>query len=88
MRRPPRSEQGPNVSILVPANLVHYFCPGPLARHTGRGVLRNHAESVLAEVYTEAVERAATETGLSVEIFPGECPYSLEQLLSLDLLSD
>src|SRR5947209_12641386 len=29
----------------------------------GRGVLRNHAEAVLADVYRKAVERAAAETG-------------------------
>ena len=53
-----------------------------LARLATRGVLRNHAEAVLAEVYAEAVERAAAETGLPAESFPGECPYTLEQLLS------
>ena len=30
-----------------------------------RGVLRNHAEAVLAEAYTEAIERAAAEMGAS-----------------------
>jgi len=49
-----------------------------------RGVLRNHAETVLAEAYANAVERAAAETGLATESFPGECPYTLEQLLSAD----
>jgi len=46
-----------------------------------RGVLRRHAEAVLAKVYDKAVERAAAETGLSAEVFPVECPYTLEQLL-------
>ena len=56
-----------------------------LSRLAARGVLRNHAETVLAEVYAEAVERAAAETGLPAESFPRECPYALDQLLSLDL---
>jgi hypothetical protein len=55
-----------------------------LSRLAARGVLRNHAESVLANTYAEAVERAAAETGLAVTSFPGECPYSLDQLLSAD----
>jgi len=38
-----------------------------------RGVLRNHAEAVLADVYRKAIERAAAETGLPVETFPVEC---------------
>jgi hypothetical protein len=54
----------------------------------GRGVLRNHAEAVLAEVYPKAVERAEAETGLEVELFPDGCPYTLDQLLSSDLLTD
>jgi uncharacterized protein DUF29 len=53
-----------------------------------RGVLRNHAEAVLADVYGKAVERAAGETGLSAETFPEACPYTLDQLLSTDLLAE
>lgn len=53
-----------------------------------RGVLRNHAEQVLAKAYTKAIERAIAETGLPVETFPRECPYTLEQLLSADLLTE
>ena len=52
------------------------------SRLAARGVLRNHAEAVLAEVYAEAIERAAAETGLTAESFPAKCPYTLEQLLS------
>ena len=54
----------------------------------GRGVLRNHAEAVLADSYTEAVERAAAETGLDVAAFPEECPHTLDQLLSPELLAE
>src|SRR5947209_4833297 len=53
-----------------------------------RGVLRKHAEAVLADVYGKAVERAAAETGLPAETFPAACPYTLEQLLSADLLAE
>ena len=59
-----------------------------LARLTDRGVLRNHAEAVLGDAYAEAVERAAAETGLPATAFPADCPYSLDQLLSADLLDE
>lgn len=49
------------------------------------GVLRNHAEVILSVAYTKAVERAAVETGLAADSFAGECPYTLEQLLSSTL---
>lgn len=55
-----------------------------LGELAARGVLRNHAEAVLADAYSEAVERAAAETGLAADSFPDACPYSLEQLLSAD----
>src|SRR5712692_4467544 len=45
-----------------------------------RGVLRTHAEAVLADTYRKAVERAAAETGLPAETFPVSCPYALDQL--------
>src|SRR5947209_15789314 len=41
----------------------------------GRGVLRNHAEAVLGDVYRRAVERAAAETGLAAGTFPVACPF-------------
>jgi len=56
-----------------------------LNRLAGRGVLRNHAQEVLADVYTEAVERAAAETGVARDRFPAECPYTLDELLTLEL---
>jgi hypothetical protein len=52
-----------------------------LSRLASSGVLRNHAEAVLAAVYADAVERAAAETGLPAGSFPGECPYTLAQVL-------
>jgi Domain of unknown function DUF29 len=53
-----------------------------------QGVLRNHAETVLTEVYHKAVERAAAETGLPAETFPAACPYTIDELLSADLIAD
>lgn len=53
-----------------------------LAGLVERGVLRNHAEAVLSATYAKAIERAAAETGLGVDRFAAECPYTLEQLLS------
>jgi hypothetical protein len=54
----------------------------------GRGVLRAHAEAVLPDAYRKAVERAVAETGLPPDTFPTACPYSLDQLLSPDVLAD
>ena len=54
----------------------------------GRGVLRNHAQVVLADVYAKAAERAAAETELPPQTFPAACPYTLDQLLSADLLAE
>jgi hypothetical protein len=59
-----------------------------LNRLAGRGVLRNHAEEVLVEIYLEAIERAAAETGLSLGRFPAESPYTLDQLLTIELPED
>ena len=55
-----------------------------LAGLASSGVLRNHADSVLAEAYVDAVERAAAETGLSAGTFPAECEFSLDELLAFD----
>jgi Domain of unknown function DUF29 len=56
-----------------------------LRRLAARGVLRAHAEDVLADVYPEAIERAAAETGLAGKVFPETLPFTLEQLLDVDL---
>src|SRR5947199_7637380 len=47
----------------------------------GRGVLRKHAEAVLANCYRKAVERAAAETDLPASTFPKKCRYGLELFL-------
>ena len=54
----------------------------------GRGVLLLHAQAVLPEAYLKSVERAAAETGLTESAFTDTCPYTLDELLSTDLLSD
>jgi len=59
-----------------------------LARLASQGVLRNHAEAALPKTYAEALARAAAETGLASDAFPPECPYTLEQLLSAELLTE
>ncbi len=56
-----------------------------LADLAGRGVLRAHAEAVLPEAYENAVELAASETGLPRASFPADCPYTIEQLFAIDL---
>jgi hypothetical protein len=53
-----------------------------------RGVLRNHAQAVLADVYRQAVERAVAETGLPAEAFPEAGSYTLDQLLSVDVIAE
>jgi hypothetical protein len=52
------------------------------------GALRKHGESVLAAVYADAVELAADETDLPEETFPALCPWTLEQLLSAEVLGE
>ena len=53
-----------------------------LADLAAGGILRNHAEAILAEAYAKAVNRAAAETGLAAESFLAKCPYTLEQVLA------
>jgi hypothetical protein len=50
-----------------------------------RGVLRNHASDVLARAYLKAIERAAAERGIAADRFPARCPYTVDQLLSVEL---
>jgi hypothetical protein len=45
------------------------------------------ADHDLPSIYSRAVKRAAAETGRAAETFPGECPYSLDELLEMDLSS-
>jgi hypothetical protein len=47
-----------------------------------KGVLRRHADDVLADAYADAVEEAAGETGLPAATFPADCPYTFDDLLA------
>jgi hypothetical protein len=51
------------------------------------GTLRRHAATMLAKVYSRDMRRVMAETDLSATSFPKECPYTLEQLESEDLLT-
>ena len=55
-----------------------------LAAQTESGVLRGQARRAISDTYVDAVELAAVETGLPVETFPADCPFTLEQLLAFD----
>jgi hypothetical protein len=56
-----------------------------MADLAGRGVLRAHAEAVLPDAYADAAELAASETAQPRPTFPTECPYTVAQLLSINL---
>ena len=43
--------------------------------------LRPRAASVLARLYLHARQLVAAETGLSEEVFPGACPWTVSQVL-------
>ena len=47
--------------------------------------LKNYLEEVLVECYESAAEQASAETELPIETFPGNCPYSIDQILEADL---
>jgi len=42
----------------------------------------------LPRVYSRAVGKAASETGLPPTMFPSECPYSLDQILDAEFLPE
>jgi hypothetical protein len=46
------------------------------------GTLRRQANEVLNRAYKEAVEQAGAETGLDVDVFPSQCPHSVDDLLA------
>jgi len=48
--------------------------------------LRGHARDEFAECYQDARRQAAVETGLPVEVFSDQPPYTLEQSLDPDFL--
>lgn len=50
--------------------------------------LKPYFEEVFAECYSDVVEQASAETGLSVEIFPQLCPYTSAKVLDPNFLPD
>ena len=48
--------------------------------------LRRWLRTSVAGAYRNAVRQASIETGLPIEGFPGECPYSPEQILDQHFL--
>lgn len=46
--------------------------------------LKPHLPEALEKAYQSALNLAVCETSLSYEAFPAQCPYSLEQALSLE----
>lgn len=51
------------------------------------GTLRNYGQEILAKAYGRAVALASAATGLVPEVFPRDCPYSLEEALTIDYRS-
>ena len=50
--------------------------------------LKPYFEEVFAECYSDAVEQASAETGLSEETFPQLCPYTLAEVLDSQFLPE
>ncbi|WP_026097473.1 DUF29 domain-containing protein [Baaleninema simplex] len=42
--------------------------------------LKGYLVQVLDTCYEDAIEQACAETGLSAEVFPDRCPYTVEQI--------
>jgi hypothetical protein len=49
------------------------------------GTLRNHAEAELSGAYRAALRQASADTGIEVTAFPQQCPYTVQQLLQIEL---
>jgi hypothetical protein len=49
------------------------------------GTLRNHAETELESAYRAGVRQAAADTGIDPNAFPPQCPYNVQQLLTIEL---
>lgn len=48
--------------------------------------LKPYLATLLAKAYSNAVERAAAETGLPEADFPQDCPYTVSQIMSKGFL--
>jgi hypothetical protein len=50
--------------------------------------LKRYYQEIFEETYEDARDLAATETGLSLNIFPINCPFSSDETLNNDFLPD
>ncbi len=50
--------------------------------------LKNYLKESVQETYAEAKEWAHKETKLNINLFPQNCPYSVQEILSLEFLPD
>lgn len=50
--------------------------------------LKSHPAAVLAQSYPTARRNAAKQTGLSLAVFPENCPYALSHIFAEDWLPD
>ncbi len=50
--------------------------------------LKRYYETVFVECYQDGRELASDETGLSLQVFPDESPFTLEDVLNVDYLPD
>ncbi|MFB2837425.1 DUF29 domain-containing protein [Floridanema evergladense] len=50
--------------------------------------LKNHLITILNECYTDAKDLAATETELSCETFPNDCPFLIDEILDPEFLPE
>lgn len=50
--------------------------------------LKSYLEGVFSECYSDALEQASAETGLSVETFPQLCVYTSAEILDSNFLPD
>ena len=50
--------------------------------------LQNTLDQTLADAYGDAILAAAKETGMAENIFPQQCPYSIQHIIYSDYLPD
>ena len=50
--------------------------------------LQNTLDQTLADAYGDAILAAAKETGMAENIFPEQCPYSIQQIIYSDYLPE
>lgn len=50
--------------------------------------LKPYLEEIFEQCYAKARKKAAVETGLNIDIFPVQCPFTIDQTLDLDYLPE